>query len=86
METTLHELAHAMVFSAGASGLFRYFRKTDGTFSGGGIGLTDVVDGAVSIRGLATDVMVTPKVSEWVADHYDCPDALVTNSGAKAGA
>lgn len=32
METTLHELAHALVFSPGESGLFAYYRDNNGDY------------------------------------------------------
>lgn len=35
METTLHEIAHALVFSGGDTGLFGFFRDKNGDYHNG---------------------------------------------------
>lgn len=74
METTLHELAHAFVFSPGEGGLFSYFRDTDGNLRNGkdySNLLKNIIEKQV-VRGLPTDIMVTPEVREWARKHYGC--------------
>jgi len=69
METTLHEVAHAFAFS---SNLFGYFRSTDGKVSMN----TDytpknvIVD--VSYRNEVGNILNTPFVRKWAAEHFGC--------------
>ena len=55
-----------MVFSGN---LMTYFRKPDGYAN-------DVKISAVTVRGEPTDILVTPHVRAWAADHYGCDRLL----------
>ncbi len=67
METTVHEMAHALAFSPG---LYPYFRDATGTvypsFS------SDQV-----IQGLPTKFLTTPRVSAVASSYFGCNDATL---------
>lgn len=63
LETTLHELAHALGFSAS---YMKFMRKADGSLWGN----DSVKD--ITVRQLATKILVTPNVRAWAADHFGC--------------
>lgn len=65
METTLHELAHALVFSSTLTG---YYRKPDGSTYSGDEKLLEV-----EYRGESGDILMTPYVKKWTAEHFGCP-------------
>lgn len=65
MDTTLHELCHALAFSPQ---LMYSFRRLDTGVAWG----TDARNMDVSYRGMDGDILKTTNVREWVAKHFGC--------------
>lgn len=95
METTLHEIIHALVFSPGSGegekGLFVHFRNPNGDYHNGFQGteentsFSNIFDGPYNIRGIMTKLLVTPFVKQWVADQFGCPDVVTFHRNRIAG-
>lgn len=95
METSLHEILHALVFSPGygpgEQGLFVHFRDVSGNYHNGFTGNGDnlsflnIFEGPHSIRGIETMLLVTPFVREWVANHFGCDRVKTETNSPYAG-
>lgn len=64
LDTTLHELAHALVFDTSLYGLYI---KPDGTTWGA------AATEKVTLRDIETTLLKTTHVTEWAKKFYDCP-------------
>ena len=80
MDTTVHEMAHALVYSFG---LFKMYRDPSGNIYG------DSAIQNLTIRGLLTPHLVTPNVKQWAIDHYGCSSIVgmqLENQGSAGSA
>lgn len=71
--TAVHEMTHALGFS---SGLYGYFKQR----SGSTLSAYTQVSTTVTERGHSVTKLVTPKLVQYVQDHFNC--STMTNPGA----